>query len=465
MQVYNTLTKKVEKFVPIDENEVKLYCCGPTVYDFVHIGNVRTFIFYDIMRRTLLEDGFKVKQVINLTDVDDKTIKNSKLRGMNLDEFTKKYIEYFFEDIDKVNIKRADVYPRATENIEQMKAIVLGLIERGYAYTAEDGIYYSISKFKDYGKLSGAKVGGGVSRIKNDEYDKENATDFALWKNWTDDDGDVYWDDNLPKGRPGWHIECSAMSLRYLGETLDIHSGGVDLIFPHHENEIAQSEAYNDKKFVNYWAHPEHLLVDGKKMAKSLHNFFTLRDLEKRGFDPMSFRLMMLDAHYRSKLDFTFEALKKYEKTLEDIEIALKRLEKLPKTGEMEVKVADSAGSELEEFKTAMNKDFDTHSALLHFFKIINLINEKANKGEINLMEYEEMTAAIQKMNLFVGILKDYTVPEDISKLADERKSLRLNGKWNEADKKRNVIKEAGFKIIDLPNSDYVIIKDRKYGR
>ncbi len=465
MQVYNTLTKKVEKFVPIDENEVKLYCCGPTVYDFVHIGNVRTFIFYDIMRRTLLEDGFKVKQVINLTDVDDKTIKNSKLRGMNLDEFTKKYIEYFFEDIDKVNIKRADVYPRATENIEQMKAIVLGLIERGYAYTAEDGIYYSISKFKDYGKLSGAKVGGGVSRIKNDEYDKENATDFALWKNWTDDDGDVYWDDNLPKGRPGWHIECSAMSLRYLGETLDIHSGGVDLIFPHHENEIAQSEAYNDKKFVNYWAHPEHLLVDGKKMAKSLHNFFTLRDLEKRGFDPMSFRLMMLDAHYRSKLDFTFEALKKYEKTLEDIEIALKRLEKLPKTGEMEVKVVGSAGSELEEFKTAMNKDFDTHSALLHFFKIINLINEKANKGEINLMEYEEMTAAIQKMNLFVGILKDYTVPEDISKLADERKSLRLNGKWNEADKKRNVIKEAGFKIIDLPNSDYVIIKDRKYGR
>ncbi len=465
MQVYNTLSKKIEKFTPVNEDEVKLYCCGPTVYDFVHIGNIRTFIFYDIIRRTLLGSGFKVKQVINLTDVDDKTIKNSKIRGMGLKEFTDKYTEYFFEDIDKVNIKRAEVYPRATENIEEMKAIILGLLEKGYAYTADDGIYYSVSKFKDYGKLSGAKADGGLSRIKNDEYDKENATDFALWKNWTENDGDVYWDKELPKGRPGWHIECSAMSLRYLGETLDIHSGAVDLIFPHHENEIAQSEAYNGKKFVKYWVHPEHLLVNGKKMSKSLYNFFTLRDIEKQEFDPMSFRLMIIDTHYRSKLDFSFESLRKYEKTLEDIDIALKLLEKLEKIGPADTETMDIIKNESNDFEDAIGKDFDTHSALLHFFKIIDLINAKAQKGKISLMEYDNLIETIDTMNGFIGVIKDYVVPKNLFKIAEERKSLRQSGDWKEADKKRNVIKDAGFKIIDLANSDYLIIKDRKYGR
>ncbi len=465
MKVYNTLSRRVEKFVPIDQKEVKLYCCGPTVYDFAHIGNLRTFIFYDIVRRTLTGDGFKVKQVINLTDVDDKTIKNSRSGGMTLKEFTEKYTEYFFKDIDKVNILPADIYPKATENIDGMGTMILGLMERGYAYPADDGIYYSVSKFKNYGKLSGAKVGSGESRIKNDEYDKENVADFALWKKWTESDGEVYWNNGLPKGRPGWHIECSAMSLRYLGETIDIHSGAVDLIFPHHENEIAQSEAYNEKKFVKYWLHSEHLLVDGKKMAKSLHNFYTLRDLEERGFDPMSFRLMVIDANYRAKLDFTLDALKKYEKTLEDIDISLKAFEALPKTGSVDVRVAETLRSELPAFKEAMNEDFDTHSALTHFFKVMDLINEKAREEKINQRDYEAISDVVQNMNGFLGIIKDYAIPENLHEIAEERKALRVDKKWDLADKKRNVIKEAGFKIIDLLNSDYVIVKDRRYGR
>ncbi|MEM7819165.1 MAG: cysteine--tRNA ligase, partial [Candidatus Aenigmatarchaeota archaeon] len=289
LKLFNTLTRKKEVFKPIKKNEVRMYTCGPTVYDFAHIGNFRTYVWQDILKRWLLFKGFKVKHVMNLTDIDDKTIKGAREQGISLREFTEKYIKAFFEDSKTLNLLPADVYPRATEHIREIVELIKILIEKGYAYKGEDGsIYYDISKFKDYGKLSKLKIKElkAGARVKSDSYTKEEAYDFALWKAWDPEDGEVFFETEIGKGRPGWHIECSAMSMKYLGETFDIHTGGVDLIFPHHENEIAQSEAATGKKFVNYWLHAEHLIVEGRKMSKSLGNFYTLRDLLAKGYDP-----------------------------------------------------------------------------------------------------------------------------------------------------------------------------------
>lgn len=462
MRLYNTASRKVEEFIPLSGNDIKMYCCGPTVYDFAHIGNMRTFIMYDMFRRVLAYEGFSIKQVMNITDVDDKTIKNSKTRGMTLKEYTNIYTSAVFEDIKKVNVSEFEEYPRATDNISSMKLIIDDLIKEGYAYKAEDGVYYSISKFKDYGKLSRFDLERSKSRIQSDEYDKSNASDFALWKNWSKEDGEVYWENGLPKGRPGWSIECSAMAIENLGESIDIHCGGVDLIFPHHENEIAQSEAFTGKKFVNYWLHSEHLTVDGKKMSKSLHNFYTLRDLEKLGFDPISFRLFVLDSHYRAKLNFTLQSLKKYEKTLDDIDIALKSFSALPKT--------ESEGSNetveniLNNFKSSIEADFDTHSALVEFFKLIETINSEVKKGETSELFYKNSMDAINKMNSVLGVIEEYEIPENVLKIAEERRNMRALGKWEMADTKRREMKEAGFKVIDLKDLNYVIVKNREYG-
>ena len=336
MRVYNTLNKKVENFKSLKEGLVTIYTCGPTVYNYVHIGNLRTFIFYDIVKRAFKLNDYKVKHVMNITDVDDKTIKGAMESRVSLKEYTELYTKYFMEDLEKLNIDMDTKFTKATDNIDEMQKIIAKLLKEGYAYEAEDGIYFKVSNFKDYGKLSGMHVDGNYSRIKNDEYDKENASDFALWKYWDENDGEVYWEGRLKKGRPGWHIECSAMSMKYLGKTIDIHCGAVDLVFPHHENEIAQSESYSKQKFVDYWVHGEHLLVNGQKMSKSLNNFYTLRDLEKQGFNPLSFRLMVIDSHYRNKLDFNFENLKKYEKMLAKIDLSIKALNKVEKYEEKE---------------------------------------------------------------------------------------------------------------------------------
>lgn len=462
MRVYNTLGRKIEEFTPINDKEVKIYCCGPTVYDFPHIGNLRAFIFYDIIRRTLLYNGFRVKQIMNITDVDDKTIKNSKLRGMELSEYTKIYTDAFFEDLKKLNISEFEGYPRATQSIGAMETMITGLLSKGYAYKSNDGIYYSVSKFKDYGKLSGMSLKETKSRIQNDEYDKDSAADFALWKTWTPDDGDVYWENDLPKGRPGWSIECSAMVFKNLGESIDIHAGGIDLIFPHHENEIAQSEAFTGKRFVKYWLHSEHLLVNGKKMSKSLHNFYTLRDLEKLGFDVIAFRLLVLDSHYRSKINFTLDILKKYEKTLDDIDITLKSYEKLPKGNK---KGHEEVISEiLNEFKKSINNDFDTHEAIKNFFMLIELLNEDIKSGSTDNESSEAAMLAVQKMDSILGVIDRYSVPDEVIKLAEERSKLRDSNDWVGADLIRNKIKEKGFKVIDLFGSNYTIIKNRQHG-
>lgn len=464
MEIYNTLNRKKEIFTPINKNEVKMYCCGPTVHDFAHIGNFRARLFFDVLKRVFIFLGYDVKQVINITDVDDKTIKNSKKANMKLRDYTEMYTKFYMEDGNKLNITPAMVYPKATEHIAEMQKIIIGLLEKGYAYESEDGIYYDVSKFSDYGKLSGIELSGEVSRIKQDEYDKETASDFALWKKWDKEDGEVYWTGDLPKGRPGWHIECSAMSMKYLGETIDIHSGAVDLIFPHNENEIAQSEAYTGKRFVNYWAHLEHLLVNGQKMSKSLKNFYTIRDLEKFGFDPMSFRLMVIDHNYRTKLDFNFDGLKKYEKTLDGIEIDLatfKTLETLMH-GKEDVSPILNA---LEKFRKGLEDDLNTHIALEAFFEVINVMNEKYSNGKLSKVFYTTALEAIEKMNSVLGILKDYEIPKKVIELAEKRKSLRKENAWDLADGVRKDILEEGFKIIDLKNSEYIILRNRKYGR
>jgi len=322
MKIYNTMTRKKQEFRPIVPGNVGIYTCGPTVYNYAHIGNLRSFICADILKRWLIYKGFKVKHVMNITDVDDKTIRDSQKQNISLKEFTRKYEKAFFEDLNKLNIIKPDITPRATEHIDDMVSVIQTLLEKGYAYHGEDGsIYFSIKKFPDYGKLAGLDLDKlkPTAQISEDEYSKEDARDFALWKAWTEKDGDVYWETPLGKGRPGWHIECSTMSSKYLGIPFDIHTGGVDLIFPHHTNEIAQAEAATGKKFVNYWVHIEHLIVDNKKMSKSLGNFYTLRDLLEKGYSSKAIRYILMSTHYRKQLNFTLSGLEQAEKTVKGL--------------------------------------------------------------------------------------------------------------------------------------------------
>ena len=325
MKLFNSLSLKKEEFAPLNEGRVRMYTCGPTPYNFVHIGNLRTFVFEDVLRRYLKYKGFKVTQVKNFTDVDDKTIRDSQKAKISLKEFTQKYIDEFFKDCDSLNIEKVEVYPKATEHIPEMVALIDYLLKKGVAYKSQDGVYFSIDKFKDYGRLAHIDLAGlkaGASgRILKDEYEKENVADFALWKFWDKADGDVKWPAQFGEGRPGWHVECSAMSAKHLTkmfergfhpdkfETIDIHTGGIDLLFPHHQDEVAQTEGCVEKPFSKYWLHAEHLLVDNKKMSKSLGNFYTLRDILAKGYAPLAVRYLLLSSHYRQKMNFTFESL------------------------------------------------------------------------------------------------------------------------------------------------------------
>ncbi len=318
MNVYNSLTRKVEEFKPVTSNEVGLYTCGPTVYNFAHIGNFRAYAFEDILRRVIQFNGISVKHVMNLTDVDDKTIRGANAAGVPLTDFTKTYKEAFFADLKKLNILPADIYPAATDHITEMINLVSKLIEKGIAYKSEDGsVYFNVRAFPGYGKLAHIDFDNQRTgaRCAADEYDKENVGDFALWKAWEDSDGPVGWDSPWGRGRPGWHIECSAMSMKYLGETFDLHTGGIDNLFPHHENEIAQAEAATGKPFVRTWMHCAHLKVNGEKMSKSAGNFFTLRDLIEKGFSGREIRYVLINAHYRQGLNFAFTALEDARKS------------------------------------------------------------------------------------------------------------------------------------------------------
>ncbi|MBI4140272.1 cysteine--tRNA ligase, partial [Candidatus Woesearchaeota archaeon] len=361
LKFYNTLSRKKESFKPIVAGHAGMYTCGPTVYNYPHLGNYRAYIFGDLLKRYLLYKCFKIKHVMNLTDVDDKTIRDSQKECISLKEFTERYAKAFFEDLQALNILPADIYPKATEHIAEMVGIIEKLLHGGFAYKGEDSsVYYKIGMFKKYGQLANIVVeqleAGASGRVKKDEYDKEHVRDFALWKAWTPDDGDVFWETSLGKGRPGWHIECSAMSMKYLGSHFDIHTGGVDLIFPHHQNEIAQSEPMTGEKFVNYWLHNDWLLVDGQKMSKSLGNFYTLRDVLAKGYSSVAIRYLLLSTHYRQQLNFTFEGLDAAKNSLQRLWDFVQKLDE-PKTTEDNSKVDKLIFDVKHKFEKAMDND------------------------------------------------------------------------------------------------------------
>lgn len=462
LQFFNTMDRKVVPFQPIDAKLVRMYTCGPTVYNFAHIGNFRAYMFEDLLRRTLEYFGYPVRQVMNLTDVDDKTIRDSRAARLPLREFTAKYKQAFFEDLKTLNIEPAEVYPAATDHIPQMIRLISVLMEKGFAYQAEDkSIYFSIDKFPDYGKL--AKIDrenqrSGV-RIKNDEYAKDSVADFALWKAWDENDGDVAWDSPWGKGRPGWHIECSAMSSEYLGDQFDIHTGGIDNMFPHHEDEIAQSEAASGKKWVNYWLHCAHLMVNGEKMSKSLGNFFTLRDLQQKGWKGREIRWVLIGAHYRKKLNFTFEALEQARETLGRFDEFFQRMREIAQTGDGTEISQTVAGAE-QAFAAAMGDDLNISEALAAMFDLQRAANRLADAGELTAAGGAEVLAAFRKSDRIIGCfevdaVKTEEFPAEVTALAEARIEARKAKNFAESDRLRDEIAGLGFIVEDIPGGKY----------
>ncbi|MEM3580353.1 MAG: cysteine--tRNA ligase [Candidatus Bathyarchaeia archaeon] len=454
---FNTLTRKKEEFVPLEEGKVRIYTCGPTVWDFAHIGNFRTFVFQDILRRWLEYRGFKVIQVMNITDVDDKTIRGARKRNIPLKEYTDYYIKAFFEDIEALNLEKAEYYPRATEHIPEMVDLIKRLMEKGYAYRGEDGsIYYDISKFKDYGKLSKLKIEElkPGARVKVDEYGKEEARDFALWKAWDEEDGDVFWETEIGKGRPGWHIECSTMAMKYLGETIDIHSGGVDLIFPHHENEIAQSEAATGKPFARYWLHSEHLLVEGRRMAKRYGNFYTLRDLVAKGYDPLAIRYLLMSTHYRQQLNFTFEGLEAAKGAVDRLRTFMRRLLEADGEGCGE-KVRSLMVEVQRRFEEAMDDDLNISVALAALFDFIRDVNKLMDENKISRQEAEEVYNLMMNFDKVLGVIGEVKAEEKLPPEAEElirrREEARKAKDWATADKIREQLRAMGIILEDTP--------------
>jgi len=454
-KIFNTMSRTKEEFKPLKDKEVTMYICGPTVYDYPHIGNYRAYVFGDLLARYLKYLGYKIKFVQNLTDVDDKTIKNSQKEGVSLKEYTEKYIKAFFEDLKTLNILPADVYPKATEHIPEMVAMVKTLMDKGLAYKSKDGcIYYSISKFKDYGKLAHLNPEqlkeGASGRVLSDEYDKESARDFALWKAWTPEDGDVFWETELGKGRPGWHIECSAMSMKYLGETFDIHGGGVDLIFPHHQNEIAQAEGATGKLFVKYWVHNEWLLVEGQKMSKSLGNFYTLRDILDKGYHPLAIRYLLMSTHYRQQLNFTFKGLEAAKSSLQRIWDFMQKLDEVNGKGDAEL-VDKAINKAKKDFDDALNDDLEISKALAAVFEFIKEINIAINTlNKDDAAKIKEFMTDLDKVLGFIVVKKE-KISEDIQKLVDEREAARKAKDFKKADEIRDKLKDMGIVLEDTP--------------
>lgn len=451
MRIFNTPTKRIDHF-DAPSKAVAYYTCGPTVYDKAHIGNLRTFIFEDLLKRALIINGYKVNHVMNITDVDDKTIKKGAGNKSKHTELTNKYQNLFIQDLNKLNILSPTKITKATQYIDQMVELVSMLLKKGYAYKGEDGsIYFSIMKYADYGKLSNLDKSGLKSgvRVSQDEYDKENPADFALWKAWDKNDGEIYWETSLGKGRPGWHIECSAMSQEELGQTIDIHAGGVDLIFPHHENEIAQSEAATGKQFARYWVHGEHLLVDGKKMSKSLNNFYTLDDIVVRGFSPLDFRYLCLQAHYRSKLNFTWEALDAARNSrLRLLRISQDTKQKIQLTNKIRI----SNSKYLKQFKDKISDDLNTPEALAVLWE--SLRDEKINDSD-KFFALEK----IDKEFLAIGVCdaKEEKIPSNVLDLAKKRDEAKKNKDFQLADEIRQQIRGEGYNIEDSSGSFKII--------
>lgn len=447
LRIYNILTRKKETLKPIRKNWVGFYACGPTIYHFAHIGNLRTYLFEDVLRRTIEYAGFSVRHVMNLTDVDDKIIRAAAHAGQNIFDFIKPYEKSFFEDLEKLHIEPAWKYPKATNHIGDMIRIIQKLLKKKVAYRADGSVYFSIARFKNYGRLSrvSAKMLKAGVRVDADEYAKQDVQDFALWK--AEKTGEPSWDAPFGKGHPGWHIECSAMSMKYLGETFDIHAGGIDLLFPHHENEIAQSEAATGKKFARYFVEGEHLLINGQKMSKSLGNIFTLRDIEAKQINPLAFRYLALTSHYRSKLNFTWESVASAEPSLERLfEFMRKLSRKRQKIG----RKTTSLASYRLRFEKAIFDDLDTPKALAMVWSLIHRFHK--NPGAYDQKELHALLCDFDKVfGLGFAQLKRDKIPTEILALAVMREEYRKNKQWQEADGARGEIKKRGYLVEDSP--------------
>ncbi len=450
---YNTLTRRLEAFVPLREGEVRMYTCGPTVYDFAHIGNFRTYLWEDLLRRHLEFRGFRVRQVMNITDVDDKTIANALKNGVSLDEYTSRYTGAFFEDLETLGIEKAEVYPRATRHIDEMVALVRALQQKGHIYESRGSLYFKIDTFPGYGRLSGVDPSGaaGQSRIDSDEYEKGDPRDFAVWK--TRGENEPFWDTPLGSGRPGWHLECSAMYMMYLGETFDIHTGGVDNVFPHHENEIAQSEGATGKPFVRYWLHAAHLVVDGEKMSKSRGNFFTLRDLMARGYEPRPIRYLLLSVHYRKSLNFTFEALGQSRAALErldDLSLRLKQ-QSLPPGGHPALTA--SARAAREGMLESLDDDLNTAGALGHLFDLVRETHsalDAGNAGQDDAAAVKDVLAAFESI-FGIRLGQQGILDQEVEALIRSRAEARAARKFAEADRIRDELQNRGILLEDTP--------------
>jgi len=449
LKIYNTLTKEKEELVPNKPGEISIYACGPTVYNFFHIGNARPFIIFDTLRRYLEFCGYKVTFVQNFTDVDDKMINRAREEGVSIKELGEKYIKEYFKDAKGLNILPADVHPKATEHIGDIIKFISGLIEKGMAYEVDGDVYFRVSKFKEYGKLSGQSLDELMmgARIDVDKA-KENPMDFALWKKKKQPD-EIAWKSPWGEGRPGWHIECSAMSMKYLGETFDIHGGGQDLIFPHHENEIAQSEGLTGKPYVKYWMHNGYINIDNKKMSKSENNFFTVRDISKE-FDLITVRFFMLSAHYRSPVDFSKDMITNAKTALLRIENCRENLEHIIKNGDdKKLDIKDVLKKYVSSFKEAMDDDLNTAEAIGQIFEMVkelNLIFAESSSAPAA----KEAIETLDKLLDVLGILrKKEEIPEEIIDMAKKRQQARKQKDYVLSDKLRDQIAEKGYEIKD----------------
>lgn len=452
MIIYDTKKHAKVPFHPLEQGKVKLYTCGPTVYADAHIGNYRTYIFEDLLRRTLEYKGYKVTHVMNLTDIDDKTIRISGEKGVALKEFTAPIVDRFFQDIDELKIKRAHHYPAATDHIPEMIDLISKLLATGYAYEADGSIYFSIEKYQDYGKLSGMKLDKLVRgmRIDADEYEKDNFRDFALWRGWSEADGDVKWDAPFGAGRPGWHIECSAMSMKYLGEQFDIHTGGVDNIFPHHENEIAQSVCATGKEFVKYWMHSAHLIFEGEKMSKSLGNVATLRELMDQGYSSRSIRYVLLTTHYRQQINFTDDVIKAAVASLARLDTL--RLVAIEATGEGAprktildfIEIAESG------FSNGLSDDLNISASMAALFNLVSNLHAYSKELRLTRSEGQLIIDFWQKIDtVLVFFFPSDEFPHYIVDKIKERIKARSEKKWDVSDNIRQELSKLGYQLED----------------
>jgi cysteinyl-tRNA synthetase len=451
LKLYSTLTQQLEEFHPLVEGEVRMYTCGPTVHDFAHIGNFRTFVVQDLLRRYIKYKGYHLTHVMNITDVDDNTINKSKAAGITLKDYTERYTESFLEDMRTLRIEQPETMPRATEHIGQMVDLILQLQAKGHTYQSDGSTYFRINSFPAYGRLANLEQiePQATERVDTDKYSKENPRDFVLWKARKEDE--TYWDTPLGPGRPGWHIECSAMSMHYLGETFDIHCGGADLVFPHHENEIAQSEAATGKPFVRYWVHCEFLMVEGEKMSKSLGNYYTLRDLLEKGFNPLALRYLLQSVHYRKQLNFTFDGVEQSQAAIQRVNDFLIRVREVPERDD-NADLAERIVQARQDFEVALDDDLNTSAALAALFQLVREANVLLQEGRVGAGNRDEILKIFTDAN---RVFEVFQVEEqrledsEIGQLIEDRRQARLGRDFQRADQIRAELAGRGIVLED----------------